>query len=88
MYMYISCQQFWGISSYSMNLDAVVVTGLVRHPMYVVVISPPYKMLDFSCMHLCLQHCVHIHARMHTHTYIIYICLSPFKVYAFSPVQL
>ena len=48
-----------------MNLDTVVVMGLVHHPMYVVVISSPidsYKLIDFiACIYMC--YAVHIHAR-------------------------
>ena len=57
-------------------LDTVVVMRLVRHPMYLVGISPPYKLIDFiACIYMC--YAVHIHARtQHAHMYVyIYICM-------------
>ena len=65
-------------------LDTVVTMRLVRHPMYLVGISPPYKLLDFTLMHSCIT--VYTHACTHTHIYLftLYICMCS----RFSFVQL
>ena len=71
------CQQYWGISSYSHVLDTVVVMELVHHPMYVVVISSPYKLIDFIHACTCMSRCSYM-CTPHTHMYIyriIYIHL-------------
>ena len=73
------CQQFWGISSYSMTLDTVVLMGLVRHPMYVVVLSSPIKLLDFIHMHSHVCYAVRTYACVHTHIYLfISYCAQSF----------
>ena len=51
-------------------LDTVVVMRLVRHPMYLVGISPPYKLIDFSHMHAHVGSAVHTYARMRTRTHV------------------
>ena len=64
-----------------MNLDTVVLMGLVRHPMCVVVISPPYKSIDIFHMHAHVCSAVHTYARMHAHASIyiyIYACAQGF----------
>ena len=73
---YIYCQQYWGISSYSYLLDTVVVMGLVHHPMYVVVISYPIKLLDFILMHTYVSRCSHMHACTFTRTRYMFIYIS------------
>ena len=62
-----------------MNLDTVVVMGLVHHPMYVVVISSPIDSFKFSFMHvICNAVHVHMHAHAHVHAHTsmhVYICI-------------
>ena len=75
-----------------MNLDTVVVMGLVHHPMYVVVISSPIDSSFISCM---VRVTLYTHACTHARTCIwsiyIYLCaqgLCLLTVLLYRPLDL
>ena len=57
-----------------MNLDTVVVMGLVRHPMYVVVISSPIDSSDIFLYAFTCTRCVRMHACTHIYILYMYVC--------------
>ena len=66
-------------------LDTIVTMRLVRHPMYIVGISPPYKFKHIIHMHFTyITLYVRMHACTHIYIYSLYIYVCAQGLYSFS----